>query len=53
MLFQPSKQAKADLKHSSTARRGYSKMLEVSGMTWVLVKDDVDALHVEIELDIT
>ena len=25
------------------------KRLDVSGMTWLLVKDDVDILHVEIE----
>ena len=27
------------------------KKLEVSGMTWLLVKDDVDVLHIEIELE--
>ena len=25
------------------------KRLEISGMTWLLVKDDLDILHVEIE----
>jgi hypothetical protein len=29
------------------------KMLEVSGMTWLLVEDNVDDLHVEIELAMT
>ena len=29
------------------------KRLDVSGMTWLLVKDDVDILHVEIELEMT
>ena len=29
------------------------KMLEVSGMTWLLVEDDVDVLHVEIKLEMT
>ena len=26
------------------------KKLEVSGMTWLLVEDDVNVLHIEIEL---
>ena len=29
------------------------KRLEVSGMTWLLVEDDMDVLHIEIELEIT
>ena len=29
------------------------KRLEVSGMTWLLVEDDVDVLHGEIELEMT
>ena len=28
------------------------KRLEVSGMTWLLVEDDVDVLHVEMEFEI-
>jgi len=29
------------------------KRLEVSGMTWLLVEDDVDVLHVEMKLEMT
>ena len=31
----------------------YIKRLKVSDMTWLLVEDDVDVLHVEIELEMT
>ena len=29
------------------------KRLEVSSMTWLLVEDDVDVLHIEIKLEMT
>ena len=29
------------------------KRLKVSGMTWLLVEDDVDVLHIKIELEMT